>query len=79
MSAIGARYPMKVKSTFLPKGSFVTDEYAAKIFIKLLLNPEPTQRPTALEAYKNHVSHCVARLDGVESLTTWECPVVDSA
>ncbi|KAI9567840.1 kinase-like domain-containing protein [Boletus coccyginus] len=26
----------------------------AKILIKLLLNPNPTQRPTALEAYSNH-------------------------
>jgi len=26
----------------------------AKIFIKLLLNPDPTKRPTALEAYNNH-------------------------
>lgn len=78
MNAIGVRFPMKVKSTFLPKWSFVTDECAAKIFIKLLLNPDPTKRLTALEAYENHVSHCVAHLDGA-LLTTWECPVVDSA
>jgi hypothetical protein len=78
MSAIGARYPIKVKSTFLPKRSFVTDKCAAKIFIKLLLNPDPTKRPTALEAYNNHVSHCLVRLE-VASLTIWECPVVDRA
>ncbi|KAF8547979.1 Pkinase-domain-containing protein [Imleria badia] len=32
--------------------SKISDE--AKIFIKLLLNPDPTQRPTAAEAYNNH-------------------------
>ncbi|KAG6370677.1 Pkinase-domain-containing protein [Boletus reticuloceps] len=32
--------------------SKISDE--AKIFIKLLLNPDPTRRPTATEAYNNH-------------------------
>ncbi|KAH0826340.1 Pkinase-domain-containing protein [Lanmaoa asiatica] len=43
-----------VSDAFLPELSFVADDCAAKIFIKLLLNPQPTQRPTALEAYNNH-------------------------
>lgn len=37
---------------------FVTDKCAAKIFVKTLLNPDPSQRPTAQEAYNNHVSDC---------------------
>jgi calcium/calmodulin-dependent protein kinase I len=32
--------------------SKISDE--AKLFIKLMLNPDPTQRPTAHEAYHNH-------------------------
>ena len=53
---------MKVKSTLLPQLFFSTDKYAAKIFIKLLLNPDPAKRPTALEAYNNHVSRRFAHL-----------------
>jgi len=31
--------------------------HTAKSFIKLLLNPHPSQRPTAQQALNNHVSH----------------------
>lgn len=73
MSAIGARYPMKVKSASLTTLFFVADKGTgtAKIFIKLLLNPDPAQRPTALEAYNNHVSHCLAHPLGNLTHDVW--------
>lgn len=53
---------MKVKSSFLHQFC-VIDKCKAKLFIKLMLNPDPTQRPTAHEAYHNHVGYCLTRSD----------------
>lgn len=67
MSAIGAKYLMKVGSQAPSEQSFVIDKCAAKIFIKLLLNPDPAQRPTAQEAFNNHVSYCLVNLRNMVS------------
>jgi len=51
----GKRFPGKVRPPFVPSFASPIRRFLAKDFIKLLLSPDPTKRPTATGALSAHV------------------------